>query len=92
MLLYESIERNVGEERRNQGAIDHYLDKMAVTRTPPATIRVINARFFEACLKVNYADYLENTDRWPSLPDETIKLNFDLCIKTLSFLKQRKPP
>lgn len=58
---------------------------MAVTHTPPATIRVINARFFEACLKVNYVDYLENTDRWPSSPDETIKLNFDMCIENTYF-------
>lgn len=69
------------QQRRNSGAIYHYRDKMAVTHTPPATIRVINARFFEACLKVNYVDYLENTDRWLSSPDETIKLNFDMCIK-----------
>lgn len=69
------------QERSNPGAIYHYLDKMAVTHTPPATIRVINACFFEACLKVNYVDYLENTDRWLSSLDEKIKLNFDTCIK-----------
>lgn len=54
---------------------------MTKTHTVPATVRVINACFFEACLKVNYIDYLENTDRWLSSPDETIKLNFDMCIK-----------
>ena len=79
MYKLKEIWEKAGEKK--PAAIYHYLDKMAVTHTPPATIRVINARFFEACLKVNYVDYLENTDRWLSSPDETIKLNFDMCIK-----------
>lgn len=58
-------------------SVYHYLDKMAVTHTLPATIRVINAPFFEACL--NCLDYLKITDRWPSSLDKTIKLNFDMC-------------
>lgn len=35
----------------------YYLDKIAGTHILPVTIKVINACFFEACLKVNYADY-----------------------------------
>lgn len=66
---------------------------MAVTYTPPVTIRVINAHFFEAGLKVNYVDYLEDTDRWSSFPDETIQLNFDICIEnTVIPQTQRKAP
>lgn len=79
MYKLKEIWKKPGQKKPS--AVYHYLDKMAVTHTPPATIRVINARFFEACLKVNYVDYLENTDRWLSSPDETIQLNFDMCIK-----------
>lgn len=71
------------QKTRNSNAIYHYLDKMAVTHIPPATIRVINACFFETCLKVNYVDYLENTDRWLSSPNKTIKLNFEMCVKNI---------
>lgn len=74
-------------------SVYHYLDKMAVTHTLPATITVINAPFFEACLKVNYVDYLENTDRWPSSLDGTIKPNFDVCTEnTVISQTQKRPP
>lgn len=89
------MERNQRKDRKEeiQVSVYHYLDKTAVTHTLPATIRVINAPFFEACLKVNYVDYLENTDRWPSSLDETIKLNFDMCTEnTVISQTQRRPP
>lgn len=89
MYKLKEIWEKAGEKK--PGAIYHYLDKMAVTHTPPATIRVINARFFEACLKVNYVDYLENTDRWLSSPDETIKLNLDMCIKNTVISQTEEP-
>ena len=74
-------------------SVYHYLDKTAVTHTLPATIRVMNAPFFEACLKVNYVDYLETTDRWPSSLVKTIKLNFDMCPEnTVISQAQRRHP
>lgn len=51
MYKLKEIWEKAGEKK--PGAIYHYLDKMAVTHTPPATIRVINARFFSGLLTIS---------------------------------------
>jgi len=47
----------VRQDTRYPQCYYYYLDKIAGTHILPVTIKVINACFFEACLKVNYADY-----------------------------------